>query len=648
MKKLITILGAVSLSASVGTQVVACTNKKANNFKIDQEQMSLFLTEVSKALYLNEKHRYDVNYTLEANVLTQNLDLQTYFAKNFNNSLFSQNFTSEGFINLAGKKPADKNLLLTLTNVAKQVLALDERKEKGPQLEALITSTLSILGLKLDAESLQTAKPILQAVGQNMTGISAALSLKNYVGQSWSAALNSAMIDLANGLNRFANINQTFDSKDLSATNFNAAMTAISQAIKILNADEKGLSLDQVINNLDSLGAFINLTKLALTYLNQFIVGATFGSDELTASEVIAQQNKIINISASVIDLRAIIVKLDVVLLGPAAETTGPAFIKNLLKVLFVNASQNYAQKTIETINIANLGASFAPITNLTYTQGDFGLPYLISAIINGSLSLDNNLITSLLGNLNLGNLFANMLAMMANNTPIMSASAGDSLKGILGMIMDSEAAHQIYQLLTNVDPLKLLWNQNLLEPILKMFTNISGDLSIQGILNTPLSALFGLDGLFGFDFITEGEDKAESISEIVKLVLKKLDTTGNCKFDLEKLAVITNGLGDLFKDLPDSVTAMVEKLDKTTIQTFFDMKKDLLGMVDLVEFIDQNVTKQQSELIAAVKSNFNSIKKVSATAESDFNYKFILSGKVIKITLIVEGEFVKIKQVSI
>lgn len=636
MKKLLSILGAVSMVASTGTAVVACNNK--NN---DYSQMSNFLEGVAKTVYLNTRYNYDVDYVLQENVYSTDEGKQ-YFDANFGGQLWSESLSTVGFTKKTGKLPTDKDAIIKIATIGEQLLGLDSSQDQNQQLVDLISSATSMLGIDLSTGVSAEQKVKIEKIGTIVEEVGKALDMSNYQGLTYVNAINKAIVNFVNQLNSATGIG----SSDFIEAKFKEAMQALTQTVRQLRQQEGGFNFNVIIDRPTILGALIDTVKLTLLYVGDFINNS--GNDinsTAISNQTVLDYRKTTLPANSVLDLKGVLEKLDDALLGSDASTTGPVALKNIIKLLFVNGSEaDYEELTIDSV------IKILQINRMVYQENDFGFPWLVSSFVNGMIDLEFE-VSGLKVQVNVGTVLNIVLGLIGSGKPIMTDYALDQLLELAGVanIIPADLLAGVRELVTSADPLKVIWNRNILGPIFALLAGLSGDFSINGLLNSPLSQIFGLDGIFGLDFITSGDDKLESISDIIKLVINKAGTD-DIKISPQKLSNVFQTFANLIKTLPDytgDINGLVALIPSDVRADLFSVAQDAKGLKQLLTFFKETATVQKADLISGVKTNFAAL-TVSASPLSETQFKYTVERKQITVTLEKVGAQYKIKKVLV
>lgn len=646
MKKLLTILGAVSLTASASATVVAC----GSSIKQQHKDLGAFLSEVAKAIYLKDHHNYDLDYVLEQNLFVTNEQHNNFYTNNFAGSLYHPELQSVGYQVQGGSHPTDKDAIINLASVGQVFFSLDVTNEdQEGQVKTLITSITQMLGINLQSETgletLEQTSDLLQILGS-------ALDMKAYVGKTYHEGINQAIVGFINQVNLATNQSH----QQYSLAEFDSATTSLIETLRTMSANE-GFSLDFIIKNPLVLSGLIDVAKLTLVYLNQFISTNQITSGEITNAQVLAFRNQTIS-PTTVFDLKLLLNTIYEALLGANASQTGPIAIKNILKVLFVNHDESYYHDLSITLGDGGGKNTFEGFLSSVYDiklgVNQLGLSHLFGAVINGLVVIDWSTIVSepvvaqmLSTYFNLGNTASTIFGMIASGALVMNGEIVDGLLDMFGLEslpIPQELLNGIKNLLSSPNALNILWDQNILGPIFSLLAGINTNLSFSGLLTQPLGTLFGLKNLFGLDFSGLGNNEFESIQSVLQTILTQ--TQGPVKLDLQTLSDVFTGISDVLGQLPTTVLNDLV-LEPQLLNNIFALLRDNEGLLDLFTFLKETAVTQKADLIKNVVEEFARL-TVETTILSPTQYKFLIARKIITITIVEENNLYKIKRILV
>ncbi|AGR41392.1 lipoprotein [Spiroplasma taiwanense] len=678
MKRLLSLLASLSIITSTSITVIACETKTPKEDEtFDQEKMKEFLGEVSKSLYLN-KSGYNIDYVLETYSFKSNQksltssELKEFKEKYFKNGLIGSNLKTTGFEYTKGQQPGDKDLLLGITTVANSIFSLSGQtdEEKAESLKTTLSELLKYFNVELTPETIKEAGPIIDQVANSLESFGDALSMEKYQNMTWTQTINLSFIGIANGLKKLVKDSTAdFNEEDISATNFKNAMQNLELSLTKLR--DKKIVLDEttVLSNLDSIAKIVNFARICMLYLSNFIVSDQFEVD-LTAEQVNEFRNKKISTIAdsNILNFKEMFEKVKETIFGSNSSTNAPIALKNVLKLLFLNTTQDYYKNMIFDLSDIDLSDFSEVIQKIIqslqefqkddFVDGDLGFNYAMTRILNGSIDI-KKLLDSLPDmfkgiiealNLNIPAILVNLIGKIASNTPItkgLNSALITLIFSLLGVELEDSKIQKLVDGLNgenDVDLLNLLWNEDFLGAILGKPANESW--ALKNLLEKPLSSLLGINNILEFEFI-EG---AETLKEIVELIFEKIQNAEEIKIDFTAIGSLLKKLAPIFKDMPTSVDALVNKIKEAGILAdLYQVKDNLIGLKDLLKYVQDTVADQKAKMIENIKTEYNKLTVANSEIISQEKYKYNLgSGKTVTISIAKENNLWAINQVEI
>ncbi|ARU92209.1 hypothetical protein SCLARK_001756 [Spiroplasma clarkii] len=627
MKKLLSLLGALTMIASTTATVIACGDTE---LKVNQAEMSGVLEEIGKAVYLNKTKGYNMDYVLQEYSF-KNETIKTNYSKYFKDKLIGDSATLSGFANVVGKQPSDSDEITAILAITAKLLGLDASGDKKAQVTNAIKEALEMYNVNLQTGVTAEAKAEMQSVGAILKNVGTALETNSYIGKSYASAINEAMVKLVNEINKVAGVNTSF-----TATQFAQAMTSLTSTIKKLSTAGTGFDFAALFATAESSKAFIDVLKLTLLYINHIFTLDL--SKDLENDDFIKAREAVI--ASTTFDLKGVVIKLNDALFGASQDSTGPVAIKNILKALFLNTRAGfydgkYLNKSEDLFkNLENLNS-------YEYVNEDFGLGSFVAAIINGAVTIEADLGKFIpgapsSGNLleNVGSISVNILGMITTGTPLLDSSTwtvlGGAIKGFTSLIpaISDKDVDELGSILTNADPIKELWSKNALGTFLRVFASLEGDFSLKGILTSPLNGLFGLNQAGGLDLIDLDTGADMSIKDILKLLVDSMGAD-DVKLNFDNLAAVFKNIGDIIVDLPTSVEGISAKLSDPALEALFKIIADAKGLKGIMEKIQAMGKNQKTKITKDIKTAYEAIKTSAIVAISDTEYKATINSRI-------------------
>ncbi|AHI54266.1 hypothetical protein SSABA_v1c08670 [Spiroplasma sabaudiense Ar-1343] len=375
MRKLLTILGAISLTASAGSATAACTIKESFNFenayKVNNiNNLAIATAQASKSLALNSENGFDSDF-ISNNYLAPAViedTFENFETKEFNNSkrlrfnkVFKTYFNTISPINKneittdlnldGGKKPSAGSLLDSIAGFSSVI----EMIAKGNFFEGIVglISKTEMIAKVLDPLLAKTiagllSKEILQSFGQ-------AFDLGVYEGMTFQDVLQNGMNSLSNGMARIflkdKNIEYAKIGVKNSKENTNLALENLTNVL--LNFSSVDFQFD-IAENLEAFAEIIHFGIILMVYINQFDQYRTHkvsnpaqlfvdGQKNLTTLKSV--RNKKFEINDSLINIKQLVANCSFYLNPDEDDPNGYNF-QRLISILFEGETNIFVRKS--------------------------------------------------------------------------------------------------------------------------------------------------------------------------------------------------------------------------------------------------------------------------------------------------------------
>ncbi|QEH61755.1 hypothetical protein SCHIN_v1c05580 [Spiroplasma chinense] len=573
MKKLLGILGAVSLSASASVSVVACSSQRPNLFndEISQDTLSKLMSQYAKVLFINQNGAGDSGLHISPGEIFNSKIKSQYLDKldltKFDKSLEISDTTrfqelGSNYLNfdklsseLSVSEDIYQNGVMSMESSAPDILKT--LAENAPTLLSALANPSALAGIleKFDMSSL-LSPDIAQVFGkvltnENMQLIENAFSNEVYANMSMQQALDSSVIGLANALENLTNpssgvwIEYTgFSDSNMSEqleANYQKAIGSLSGVIGGLISGTKSINFD-LIKNLPAIAEIIRFIRTLLVYLNQYTFD-DYTNGIIKVNKVETVRSKKMQDVANEVDLKPLLQSLKYMVND--TDNNGAVVIKNLLAVVAGSVKTTNIQENYDgghdgfadllgnvVVNIAGMESISVNVSGLNL---EINLKSVIRAVLNycvgtstgegdwKSDSLMNNVIKAIFGLV---------------NDPMIAETIPQQLLDLLIGISDAGDASKFSD-----DIIGYLWNQS----------DETIGFSIKTLLSTPMASIPSLlepllggssseSSKLGYDVSTSSEFDfilGKSIKDIVNDLSEAVDKSKNTKMDFDGLTKV-------------------------------------------------------------------------------------------------------------
>ncbi|AUB31680.1 MOLPALP family lipoprotein [Spiroplasma floricola] len=576
MKKLLSIMGALTMTTSTASVVVACgknsTNKGTEN-DVKQDTISKLLSQYSKTLYINQKtlsdgkSHFSSQYTMENKVKYEYLS--TLGLTDFDKS---EEVESNTKYDTVAKKYFDTNLLsdnLKLSDNVYQGYVVDPSKSTEGilgKIKSMLPTILDFLsnpeGLK-DMLGLVANDPgaisgiitpeILKTLGkvinqENLKYLENAFSNDIYKDMSYQTSLDSSVIGLSNALDKILNGKNVqklkYSNQSEVDSNKEAAKEKLGTNIKSLILGEKSLNIDY-IENIDSIAEIIRFVRTLLIYIEQF------SYDEMTSNVLTLEQieaKRTAKVQSNTIDLKQLFKKLSFMV---NKDETGVSF-KNFIGVLFATNSNSFSldkdfennkndglMGLVSKVAQKAMGKEFIEVDAPFIGKMKIYINALIRSIINGGLAEEYG-----------GDLFTIFLMAATQMTDMLPSP----IKEFMEKIVKNNDSDKF-----SADWMGYLWNNS----------NKLLNFSIKNLMSTPINEI-NLSSLFGGASSKSNnkfnQSRAGLLDYLNKKSIKDIVNEFNTAFDITTNAKINfSDFGELVARLSkdNTLEKALNNLDK-------------------------------------------------------------------------------------
>ncbi|AGR42180.1 lipoprotein [Spiroplasma diminutum] len=602
MKKLLSLMGAITMSASTASAVVACGNKVApeNPSKPDegfetearQDTISKLMSQYSKTLFLNQNALSD-NETHFSSKYYMDNNVKNEYLKDLGLTKFdeSENVESNAKFNTIASKYFNVNNMLAsdlkLSDNVYQDYVLDPGVEDEGIVDAIKNTIPQVLGFLSDPAQLQQ---LIAAVAQNPAMIESIVSpellktignvlnqdalqaLENafsndlYKDMSYQTALNSSVIGLSNAINKIIDgkgaEKLSYASQQDIDDNISSATSTLVDKMKSIMDGEVELKVD-FLENIDSIAEVIRFVRTLLVYLEQF------SYDEMTSSvltlEIIEVKRSRI-VDTNQIDIKQIFKKLNFMVNN---DETGIVF-KNYIGALFVTNSKNFSvtKDFTEKVNDGLMGilSKFAikAMGQDKINAGFFNIYVnaLVRSFINGGINKEYG-----------GTLFSTVIGLIFTVQGMLPSP----VKEIISKIKDNGDADKFKE-----DWMGYLWNNS----------NTKLNFSIKDLLTVPMNQI-SLSGLTenSEEDVEQNEEEQKRFNEAKP---SSMDFITN-----KSLKEIVNDLDSAFSQTTNSTLnfndlgELISRLKKDS--TLENALKDINNMFEVLGMNSDGTVKEGS-----------------------------------------------------
>lgn len=397
MKRLLSLIGAISIGASTSATVVACGTKNTQLIDSNNEQdksviTSKLMSQTAKALFMNQNENIDYNnkHISTSSILTSLVQNKTLSELNITEVGNSNDINVNSKFNDVYNTYFDKNLMAKELNLSDNIYQSDVKALDNETIESLkkVTDLLpTILNLCTNPSSLGQLLLMLAKDPSVITNLISEDTLKSlakvldndtlklfekafssdiYKDMTYQDSLDSSVIGLANAVNNlFSNEGSDtlkYDTKDDINSNYDKAIDSLANNISYLMSGEKTISFD-ITKNIKAIPEVIRFVRTLLLPLDQFKF-EDITSRAMTLNEVGAMRDT--KIVSNKIDIKNIFNILN------ALSTDNEGFIlKNIV---------NFLLGTDDKLNISYIDAIFGTVKYKGNKKG--GLIKLVSKFV--------------------------------------------------------------------------------------------------------------------------------------------------------------------------------------------------------------------------------------------------------------------------
>ncbi|AOG60001.1 hypothetical protein SHELI_v1c00460 [Spiroplasma helicoides] len=415
MKKLISLLGVVSISASSLSFVVSCQkdNRQFDNSN-DQKNIQQLLTQYSKALYLNENEIDTTSDGLGKIHYSSSYVMSDHVKNNYLSSLGLNDFDGVEINDYSRYSDIAQKYFKNSTDIIDQNTQVDDSVYKGEVISlespsgimgtimslvqslptimgalsnpAALAPLLAVLSKKLDT---LVSPSLIHQLGNILSAdvlkdLEKAFSFDAYKDEngnvfSYEDALNSSIIALSNSLDKI--VNKDSDKAALANNNKENINNNIKDAAKLIGSNisgifkkTKSLSLD-ILTDAKYIPGVLYFLRTLLVYLNSFKL-KTLTNDKLSIVDIDKQRTATIKQEDNVLDLKNIVDVLST--LTEDTDGNGGTVLKNLIGAILATPGD----KTPDDAKALGL--------NTPYTGEKHGLMTVITGLLSEMLGGEN------------------------------------------------------------------------------------------------------------------------------------------------------------------------------------------------------------------------------------------------------------------
>ncbi|WP_339033324.1 MOLPALP family lipoprotein [Spiroplasma endosymbiont of Cantharis rufa] len=556
MKKLLSLIGAMTLMASPIGAVVACGNKNAkeeekpdkveDNFETAERQdtISKLMSQYAKSLYLNQNELSDGETHFSSKYMMEN-NVKNEYLKTLNLTDFNESEGVEGnakFYKVADKyfntndllasdlkisdnvyqdyvldpSAPDEGIVDIVKNTLPTILSLLSDPTTLQQLLGVVASNPSMIGSIISPDLLKTLGKVLNQ--DNLKLLENAFSNKIYANMSYQTALDSSMIGLSNAVNKLLNGSETKLSYETQADveqNIDSATTNLADNISNLMSGTAELKID-FISNIDSIAEVIRFIRTLVVYMEQFSY-EEMTSSVLTLEKIEEKRNQIFNSNS--IDIKQLFKKINYMVND---DLSGVVF-KNYIGILFATNSKNFSigKQFTENVNdglmglLSKIGVKAMKEESINIIISKVYVNSMIRSIINGGLNSSYG-----------GSLFSTVIGALVTMPGILPSPVKELMQKITSVSGEGKKFKS--------DWMGYLWNN----------TNENFNFSIRDLMSKPMNEI-SLSGLLGEEKTSQPEDeqnptepakrfneaKASSMNFLTNKSIKELVNEFNTEF---------------------------------------------------------------------------------------------------------------------
>ncbi|QEH61752.1 hypothetical protein SCHIN_v1c05550 [Spiroplasma chinense] len=657
MKKLLSFLGAITITASASATVVACgkpAGQKQNEIATDG--LSQVMQDYSKLLFLNQNEINGVHVS-SSSYLKVNLMNQKLSSLGMDKLAINEGLDSNATYNDVANKYFDVNNLTSGVTVSDNIYqggveSLENQMDStiATLLGQLtnITNPSGLLSLltSFDMEQMLAPGGLLESFKDvlskdNLQLLENAFSTDVYVGMTMQQTMDSSVIGLANALDQLmgeGKLNLEYSKEKLEA-NYKTAISSIGENVGGLLSGEKSISFD-IATNIPALAEIIRFVRTILINLNQF--GDLTTETIKTKKEIKEIRSKTFDSSDNKLNLKNLVSSLKFLV----NDDNGYYVIKNVLASLFVSVEDTGVLGGVspfEEYNEGNDGYADLLASILEKVAGmetvDTGMdePFMeidlstvyikafIRAFINiGAYGADDSIGAGF------------VLSALAYEDTLEEGIIKDLVSKINGGLYEgaytvgAEVSEEYQSFI--VDWVSYLWTND----------NKELNFNLKSLLDQPLSGLMNLFGgttnkfdnitSSGFDFLTSKSLK-EIVNDLDAQMVELTDEQATVDFGelANIIGEIKNKIDDALANPKDFWKILgYEGKDKYTPGSAFDLLDKFLKKAGWLESVGKVIDSYLSvyagkirKLNTDAKTLFNSL---NVTKESSNNDKFVYS----------------------
>ncbi|QEH61758.1 hypothetical protein SCHIN_v1c05610 [Spiroplasma chinense] len=673
MKKLLSILGAMSITASASASVVACGPAKVTNLYTDnvsQETIAKLMSQYAKGLYLNQNGEQTTKSHISSSEVFNNMVKDQYLddlgLEGFDESLGISKYTrfnevASNFINtenLTSKVEVSERVwqggVVSMENQVPELL--QSVVDMAPSLIGALANPAALAGMLENLDISAFIQPeVLKVMAnvlteENFQLIENAFSNDVYENMSVQQSLDSSVIGLANAM---ANLTGTgtdkfiqssgFDKDTLDTdleTNYNLAINSLIKSIGGFMGGSVSIKFD-LVESVPAVAEILRFVRTLLVYLNSFTYEDYTNAEGVKAVDVKTKRDTSMNEIDNTTDIKKL---LDVLkYMVNDQDGNGVVVLKNVLGILAATSS-SVACVVSETV--PNTGvypsehAAFGDlITKILFAMTGMSeiveanpIPSIPSMVLKVNVkSFLRDLINS--GANMKGKSSANWSVSSQTNQVLTGMFANTSLvteplKSILEAIKEKGDSTTFKN-----DWVAYLWDND----------NEALNMSIKGMLDQPLSGLMSLFGetevakKLGFDVKTSTAFDFllnKSLKTIVNDLSAAVDTAKNTEFNFDDITKVIqacrkdDALVNALRD-PENLMSHLGLVDGKVIEgSVLDVISKTVGTYDwLVKVLQviQGYLNEGNNLAKLVKDQLKEI-KVETTIKGTNTFVYTVS----------------------
>ncbi|AUM62707.1 hypothetical protein [Spiroplasma monobiae] len=665
MKKLLSLLGAVTMSVSTVGSVAACGGKKntdkdtqepskENNFESAERQdtISKLMSQFAKTLYINQntlsdkETHFSSKFMFESQVKNKTLkDLglndfhssEGAFEKDKYSDIAKKYFNVSGILSgdvklsdnvyqdyVIDPSAPNEGIVKTLKETVPTILEMLSDPSSLQGLLGLVVSNPEMIEQIISPEILETLGKVLSE--DKLQLLENAFSTDVYKDMDYQTALKSSMIGLSNAVDKMIN-NRSSDwwleseNKGQIEDNYDEATTTLADNIKKLMDKEAELNVN-LEENIDSIAEVIRFVRTLLAYIDQFSYD-DMTSGLLTLAKI--EEKRTANFSSNSIDVKETFRKLEFMVNN---DTTGVSF-KNFVGILLATNSTNFVRRQdfTEKVNDGLMDV----VQKLLRKQ--MGQDYIDATFVLGKIyvnSLVRSYVNSGLGNENGGKMIGLVNSLLFGFTSMLP----DTIKPFIDAIKNNKDTEKFKN-----DWMGYLWNNN----------NDKLGFSIMNILKTPMNKISSKESNFtikssdgesrfnqpkprGDEYITN-----KSVQELINDFSNSFTKTNKSKIEFNEIGELIKRLrkDDTVKRALENPSKMFEVLgynedgslkEGSVLEQFFKFLEQSKEIVEQSNSVFKQWADKDNEEINALTQEANNLfKNISVSTKknsiNDFEY---------------------------